>query len=156
MTPSSAISSSTAGCLRLAIDMVGARSILERSIADWVNDPASDVVYAEEVEGRFAVRMRQTIRDATTVWFTVGQRSLTAEAYVIPALEHPGGAHRLALIRNHKSFRVNFALDTEEALVLRARIPIERVTAEELSYVLAEIYQTIEISFRSLLRENNP
>ncbi len=156
MTPSSAISSSTAGCLRLAIDMVGARSILERSIADWVNDPASDVVYAEEVEGRFAVRMRQTIRDATTVWFTVGQRSLTAEAYVIPALEHPEGAHRLALIRNHKSFRVNFALDTEEALVLRARIPIERVTAEELSYVLAEIYQTIEISFRSLLRENNP
>lgn len=136
--------------------MVGARSILERSIADWVNDPASDVVYAEEVEGRFAVRMRQTIRDATTVWFTVGQRSLTAEAYVIPALEHPEGAHRLALIRNQKSFRVNFALDTEEALVLRARIPIERVTAEELSYVLAEIYQTIEISFRSLLRENNP
>ncbi|HJR87615.1 MAG TPA: YbjN domain-containing protein [Acidimicrobiia bacterium] len=142
--------------MRLATDMVGARSILERSIADWVDDPVSDVVYAEEVEGRFAVRMRQTVREATTVWFMVGQRSLIAEAYVLPALEHPAGAHRLALIRNHQSFRVNFALDSEEALVLRARIPLERVTAEELSYVLAEIYQTIELSFRSLLRENNP
>ncbi|HEY7584554.1 MAG TPA: hypothetical protein VIB78_13160 [Acidimicrobiia bacterium] len=142
--------------MRLATDMVGARGILQQSIAEWVNDPASDVVYAEEVEGRFAVRMRQTVREATTVWFTVGQRSLIAEAYVLPALEHPEGAHRLALIRNHSSFRVNFALDAEEAIVLRARIPNERVSAEELSYVLAEIYQTIELSFRSLLRENTP
>lgn len=135
--------------------MAEARTILLRSIEEWINDPASDVVYAEEVEGRFAVRMRQTVREATTVWFTVGQRSLVAEAYVLPALEGPERAHRLALIRNYNSFRVNFALDTEEAIVLRARIPNERVTAEELSYVLAEIYQTIEVSFRPLLRENN-
>ena len=136
--------------------MAGARAILQRSIAEWVEDPGSDVVYAEEVEGRFAVRMRQTVREATTVWFTVGQRSLTAEAYVLPRLEHPQSAHRLALLRNHGSFRVNFALDAEEAIVLRARIPNERVSAEELSYVLAEIYQTIELSFRLLLRENTP
>jgi hypothetical protein len=110
--------------------MARARAILKRSIAEWVEDPGSDVVYAEEVEGRYAVRMRQTVRDATTVWFTVGQRSLTAEAYVLPHLEHPEGAHRLALFR--------------------------KVSAEELSYVLAEIYQTIELSFRSLLRENTP
>jgi hypothetical protein len=133
-----------------------ARDILLRSIDQWVTDPSSDVVYAEEVEGRFAVRMRQTVREATTVWFSVGQRSLLAEAYVVPALEHPHGAHRLALIRNHSSFRANFALDSEGALVLRARVPIERVTAEELSYVLAEIYQAVEASFRLLLRENNP
>lgn len=100
--------------------------------------------------------MRQTVREATTVWFSVGQRSLVAEAYVIPALEHPHRAHRLALIRNYSSFRVNFALDSESALVLRARVPIERVTPEELSYVLAEIYQAVEASFRLLLRENQP
>ena len=46
---------------------------------------------------------------------------------------------------------MNFALDHEGALVLRARIPLERVTATELSYLLAEIYQTIEVSFRSLV-----
>lgn len=130
--------------------------MLRRTIAEWVNDPESDVVYAEEVDRRFAVRMRQTVRDATTVWFWVGQRSLVAEAYVAPALEHPGGAHRLALVRNFTSFRVNFALDGEEALVLRARLPIARVTAEELSFVLAEIYQSVESSFRAILRENHP
>jgi hypothetical protein len=142
--------------LRLETDRPAAREILLRSIDQWVTDPSSDVVYAEEVEGRFAVRMRQTVREATTVWFSVGQRSLVAEAYVVPALEHPHGAHRLALIRNYNSFRVNFALDLEGALVLRARVPIERVTAEELSYVLAEIYQAVEASFRLLLRENKP
>ncbi|HEX2420230.1 MAG TPA: hypothetical protein VHL55_01405 [Acidimicrobiia bacterium] len=142
--------------MRLETERKRARDLLLRSIDQWVTDPSSDVVYAEEVEGRLAVRMRQTVREATTVWFSVGQRSLLAEAYVVPALEHPHGAHRLALIRNHISFRANFALDSEGALVLRARVPIERVTAEELSYVLAEIYQAVEASFRLLLRENNP
>ena len=58
----------------------------------WVADPDSDVVYAEKVEGRLAVRMRQQVREATTVWFWVGDRSLIAEAYVIPApAERRGG-----------------------------------------------------------------
>ena len=133
-----------------------ARTILSQAIEEWVRDPDSDVVYAEEIDGRLAVRMTQTVREATTVWFSVGQRSLIAEAYVLPELPRAEAAHRLALIRNHDSFRVAFALDREEALVLRARLPLERVTAEELSFVLAEIYQTIEASFRPLLRENNP
>lgn len=132
-----------------------ARAILVQSIDDWVGDPSSDVVYAEEVEGRFAVRMAQTVREATTVWFSIGQRSLVAEAYVIPGPERPQGAYRLALIRNYSSFRTNFALDRDGALVLRARLPVDRVTSDELSYLLAEIYQTIEVFFRALLRENN-
>jgi hypothetical protein len=42
----------------------------------WLEDPDSSVEYAEEVECRWAVRMRQEVRDATTVWFDVGERSL--------------------------------------------------------------------------------
>jgi hypothetical protein len=128
-----------------------AAALLSRVVDSWVADPDSDVVYAEKVEGRLAVRMRQQVREATTVWFWVGDRSLIAEAYVIPAPAEAEVAYRQALARNARSFRVNFALDQEGALVLRARLPLERVNATELSYLLAEIYETIEISFRSLV-----
>ena len=128
-----------------------AAALLAEVVDGWVADPDSDVVYAEQVEGRLAVRMRQQVRDATTVWFWVGDRSLIAEAYVIPAPAEAEAAYRQALVRSGRSFRVHFALDQEGAVVLRARIPLERLTASELSYLLAEIYETIEISFRSLV-----
>lgn len=128
-----------------------AAALLAQVVDSWVADPDSDVIYAENVEGRLAVRMRQQVREATTVWFWVGDRSLIAEAYVIPAPAEAEAAYRQALIRNGRSFRVNFALDHEGALVLRARIPLGRVDAVELSYLLAEIYETVETSFRSLV-----
>ena len=141
-------SSSTKACWQVD---ERAAALLAEVVDSWVADPDSDVVYAEKVEGRLAVRMRQEVREATTVWFWVGDRSLIAEAYVIPAPAEAEPAYRQALVRNGRSFRVNFALDHEGALVLRARIPLERVTATELSYLIAEIYETIEISFRSLV-----
>ena len=147
MRPCADISSSTKGS-SLVRERVAA--LLAQVVEDWVADPESDVVYSEKVEGRLAVRMRQQVREATTVWFRVGEFSLVAEAYVIPAPAEALAAFRQALIRNGRSFRVNFALDYEGALLLRGRIPLERVTATELSYLLAEIYQTIEASFRSL------
>ncbi len=148
MPPSAGTSSSTKASW--LVDEHAA-ALLDAVVDSWVADPDSDVVYAEKVEGRLAVRMRQQVREATTVWFWVGDRSLIAEAYVIPAPAGAEAAYREALTRNGRSFRVNFALDHEGALVLRARIPLERVTADELSYLLAEIYETIEISFRSLV-----
>ena len=138
-----------------------AAGLVAGKVAAWVADPESDVEYAEEVEGRWAVRMRQTVRDATTVWFWIGDRTLIAEAYVLPAPPEELAAFRLALRRNGSSFRVNFALDDEGALVLRSRIPLERLSDSELEYLLADFYQTIEGSFRSLIaagfeREKQP
>jgi hypothetical protein len=139
---------------------------LAATISRWVDDPESDVVYAEKVEERWAIRMRQTVREATTVWWQAGDRSVTAEAYLIPPPELTLAAYRLALVRNMASFRVWFALDREGALVLRARIPIEPAAPErlerELELTLGEIYEKVEISFRPLLaaafsaREKNP
>jgi hypothetical protein len=125
--------------------------VLAATIARWVDDPAADVVYAEMVEGRWAVRMRQRVRDATTVWFWLGERSLIAEAYVLPPPPIETETYRQALARNHRSFRTNFALDGEGALVLRSRTPVEWITETELDYLLAEFYETIELSFRGLV-----
>lgn len=128
------------------------RATLEACIKVWLDDPESSVEYAEEVEDRWAVRMRQEARDATTVWFDVGERSLRYEAYVLPLPEGSEDAYRQALRRNVGSWRCFFALDPEGGLVLRGRLHRESVTPQELDLALGEIYETIEVAFRPLLR----
>lgn len=132
------------------------REILEERIRLWLEDEDGSVEYAEEVEGRWAVRMRQEARDATTVWFTVGERSLEFEAYVLPEPRSPVEVHRLALKRNARAWRCFFALDAENAVVLRGRLAAERVTVEELDRVLGEVYETIELAFRPMVRAGFP
>jgi hypothetical protein len=128
------------------------REVLERRIRGWLEDPSSSVEYAEEVDGRWAVRMRQETRDATTVWFEVGEGSLWYEAYVLPAAEGGRALLAQALHRNEKGWRAFYALDSEDGLVLRGRLAEEHVTELELDKALGEIYDAIEVGFRPLLR----
>ena len=128
------------------------REVLENRIATWLDDSGSSVEYAEYVEGRWAVRMGQETRDVTTVWFTVGQRSLEYEAYVLPAGEGTADLFRQALQRNMRGWRTFFALDAEGGLVLRGRLHHRQVTDAVLDMALGELYETIEVGFRPLLR----
>ena len=132
------------------------REVLDERIRLWLDDPESSVEYSEELEGRVAVRMRQQVRDATTVWFEVGERSLRFEAYFMPAPMAPGEVHRQALVRNMGLWRVFFAVDEEGAIVLRGRMAADRITLEELDFVLGEIYETVEIAFKPMIRSGFP
>lgn len=132
------------------------REVLEERIRLWLEDEEGSVEYAEEVEGRWAVRMRQETRDATTVWFDIGERSLEFEAYVLPEPPAAEEVHRQALVRNARAWRCFFALDAENAVVLRGRLPSDRVTVSELDKVLGEIYETIEFAFRPMARAGFP
>jgi hypothetical protein len=127
------------------------KEILEARIQLWLDDPESSVEYAEQLEGRWAVRMRQQVRDATTVWFTPLERSLEYEAYVIPVPLDAIEVMRQALVRNQRSWRAFFAIDREGDLLLRGRVAAEAVTLLELDRVLGEIYETVELSFRGLV-----
>jgi hypothetical protein len=100
--------------------------------------------------------MRQETRDATTVWFDVGQRSLTFEAYVLPEPVAPEEVHRQAMVRNARAWRCFFAVDSENAIVLRGRLAADRVTLDELDRVLGEVYDTIELAFRPMVRAGFP
>jgi len=132
------------------------RAVLTERITLWLEDDESSVEYAEQVEGRWAVRMRQETRDATTVWFDIGERSLRFEAYVMPAPASPAEVHRQALARNARAWRCFFAVDDEGAIVLLGRLPADRVTIDELDRVLGEVYETIEVAFRPMVRAGFP
>ena len=128
------------------------QAILAKVISTWVRDPESDVEYAEQVEGRWAVRMRQGVRSATTVWWTVGDRSLIAEAYVLPAPPaNQAQVYRLCLLRNHRMWKCHFALDREGAVVLIGRLDVSQVSSRSLDRLLGEIYDAVELSFRPLV-----
>lgn len=132
------------------------RGVLEERIRLWLEDEEGSVEYAEEVEGRWAVRMRQETRDATTIWFTIGERSLEFEAYVLPEPVAPAEVHRQALLRNARAWRCFFAVDAENAIVLRGRLAADLVTIEELDRVLGEVYETIDLAFRPMVRAGFP
>lgn len=133
--------------------MIANESMLREAIDRWLSDPESDVEYAEQVEDRWAVRMRQQVRDATTVWFAPGPRSLRAEAYVLPPPDRNSDAiHAFLLRRNETMWRCTFSIDRHGAVFLRGRLPTGHITLDELDLLLGEIYDSVESSFRTLLR----
>lgn len=133
--------------------MVSTDAVLRSAIDRWLADPESDVEYAELVEGRWAVRMRQAVRDATTVYFDPGPRSLRAEAYVLPPPESGvESIHTYLLRRNESSWRCFFAIDRDGAIYLRGRLSADHVDHLELDHLLGEIYDSVETTFRTLLR----
>lgn len=133
--------------------MPGSADVLWRSIHRWIEDDESSVEYAEQLENRIAVRMRQETRDASTVWWTPHQRSLTAELYVIPAPEDNREAvYRLVLDRNRSTYRVHFALSRDGGIELRSRVPNDVVDHAVLDSILGELYDQVELSFRPLVR----
>jgi hypothetical protein len=78
-----------------------ARELLEQVTLEWATDPASDAVWAGEHEGRWGVRIHQQVREATTIWFDVGELTIGFEAYLLPAPPHQQAeVHRQALRRN--------------------------------------------------------
>ena len=118
-----------------------------------VDDPSSDVVNAEEFEGRWAVRLRQEARDFTTVWFDVGDLTVGFEAYVLPnpPLRHQE-IYRQLLTRNHRMWRAHFSIDQDGDLFLVGRVSLNEWTPDALDTVLGTIYEAVELSFRSLIR----
>lgn len=131
--------------------------VLRRLVAalrPLLDDPEADVVHVEEVDGRVAVRMRQEVRDATTVWCTPGERTVVFEAYLIPApVRRAEEVYRQALVRSGSGWLVHYALDGEGAVILRARVDADRVDEALVSYVLAEMWEQVEVSFGPLARE---
>ncbi len=130
---------------------------LGAAVAPLLDDDESDVVHVEEVDGRLAIRMRQQVRDATTVWCTPGERTVVFEGYLLPS--PPANAeevYRQALVRSSDGWLVHYAMDGEGAVVLRSRVESDRIDAGVVSYVLAEMWEQVERAFPPLVRHAFP
>lgn len=130
-----------------------AADLVRSYTADLVTDPESDVVYAGAYEGRWAVRMRQQVRDFTTIWFEFGDLTVGYEAYVLPApTVDRGDAFRYMLSRNYRAWRGFFAIDRDGDIYVRGRIPLSELSDATIDQAIGAVYEMIEISFAALLR----
>ena len=132
---------------------------LEAEIDGWLvafveSTPAGRAVdRADGDERRWFVRLAGEDKDVTTVWITLGQRTLRYETYVMPAPEENAAElYEHLLRRNERLVGVHFSIGVEDAVFLGGELPLRAVTAAELDRAIGTLYATVEQVFRGLLR----
>jgi hypothetical protein len=107
----------------------------------------------ESAEPRWYVRLKGEEKEHITIWFTLGQRTLRYEAYVLPApAEHVAEVYELALRRNDRLVGAHFAIGVEDALFLRGELPLGALNDAELDRIIGSLYQYVEATFPALIR----
>jgi hypothetical protein len=134
---------------------------LERSIDRWLagfqagNPDIAAVDRGEpaDAERRWYVRMRGDEKEFITVWFTLGQRTLRYEAYVMPAPEeNVVELYEQLLRRNERLVGAHFAIGVEDAIFLRGELPNSALTEAELDRIIGSLYACVEQSFPGMIR----
>lgn len=133
--------------------------VLEARIDAWLRrqleeNPVIDAVErGEPGERRWFVRVRGEEKDVYSVWYTLGQRTLHYETYVMPAPEANHAAfYEHLLRRNLKLYGIHFAIGAEDAVFLVGQIPARAVDDDQLDRILGTIYAAVELCFRPALR----
>jgi hypothetical protein len=134
----------------------------EASITTWLQAMAAASPTIEAIdrgepgdrnEPRWYVRLKGDEKEHITIWFTLGQRTLRYEAYVLPApREHVAEVYELALRRNDKLVGAHFAIGIEDAIFLRGELPLTALTEPELDRIVGSLYTYVEQAFPSLIR----
>jgi hypothetical protein len=107
----------------------------------------------ESGERRWFVRIRGEEKDVFTIWFTLRQRTLHYETYVMPAPEeNQGQLYEHLLRRNQHLSGAAFAIGVEDAVFLVGRLANDAITDDELDRVLGTLYEWVERSFRPAMR----
>lgn len=132
---------------------------VEAVIDDWLavellsKDAIVDVTRDDELDRRWYVRLAGEERDFTTIWFTLGQRTLKYESYVLAAPEeNHARLHDFLLRQNFRLVGVRFAIGPEDAIFLTGESPILAVDGDELDRIVGTIFETVERFFQPMLR----
>ncbi len=133
----------------------------EAAIDGWLHEfratnPAIEAIDRNEPGDpaiRWYVRMRGEDKDFTTIWLTLGQRTLRYETYVMPAPEEQHAEFYEHLLRRNETIvGAHFSVGAEDAVFLRGELPLAVLDADELDRVIGTIWATVEQCFRALLR----
>jgi len=143
---------------------------LEQLIDKWLEAQKQElpilreVVRDADIPRRWYVRLEGEARDVSTVWFTLGQRTLKYETYFLPAPENNREKlFELLLRRNYDLVGAQFGIGPEEAIFLTGELPFHAVDEHELDRILGSIWEFVERHWSAALRigfterlKNNP
>ncbi len=134
-------------------------AVLERRIDEWIGELDAEYEHIVAVDRsddgtqRWFVRMRGEEKEFTTVWLTLGQRTLRYETYVMPAPEdNERELYEHLLRRNERLVGAHFSIGVEDAVFLRGELASETVGKSDIDRILGTLYATVEQAFVSLLR----
>jgi hypothetical protein len=137
----------------------GALALLELQVDEWLhrmadaNPVVSGVGRDEDAPRRWFVRMRGEAKEITTVWITLGQRTIRYETYVMPAPEeNQVQLYEQLLRRNERLVGAHFSIGVEDAVFLRGELPLAALTEDELDRVVGSLYAYVEQVFPAAIR----
>jgi hypothetical protein len=131
---------------------------IEATITRWLErtkteNPIVAAVDRDPSMRRWFVRLLGEEKDYTTVWFTLGQRTLQFETYVMPAPEENHAAFYEHLLRRNRTCNgMAFCIGDEDALFLRGQLPVRSVDDGELDRILGSVFAYVEQFFRPAMR----
>lgn len=145
-----------------------ALAAIEGQIDEWLASFAAEAPVVRAIdradkgesggdEIRWYVRMAGEEKDFTTIWMTLGQRTLRYETYVMPAPEaNAEQLYEQLLRRNEKLVGAHFSIGIEDAVFLHGELPVSALTSDELDRAIGTLYATVEQCFQPFLRIGFP
>ena len=137
----------------------GELAALERRLDEWLAELAAEHDHilaagrSTDGDARWFVRLRGEEKEFTTIWISLGQRTLKYETYVMPAPEENAAElYEHLLRRNDRLVGAHFSIGVEDAVFLRGEMPVGQVTFHEVDRLVGTLYAQVELCFQGLLR----
>lgn len=131
--------------LSARIDTWAAEALAENPVVTAVDFDAADRIWF--------VRFTGEEKDVSTIRFTLRQRTLHYETFLLPAPEEDHARFFSYLLhRNHELYGMAFEIGEEEAVFLAGQIDGRAVTEDELDRILGSMYVAVERCFPQALR----
>ncbi len=115
----------------------------------------SEEVVAVESDGpdRIMVRIAGRSKDFLTIWFHIGDRTLSYECYFMPDPEENHEAlYRYLLMKNAEMYACRFSLAPDHDIFITGQIPLEAVSEAEIDRIVGSIYYYTDVWFKPALR----
>ena len=136
----------------------GELAAFEALIDGWAQrelaaNPVVAAVDRDAALRRWYVRLRGEEKATSTVWLTLGQRTLHYESYFMPAPdENVEQVYEYLLRLNTRLFAMRFAVGEEDAVYLVGQMPLSALDDDELDRILGSAYAYSEQYFRPAMR----
>lgn len=136
------------------VDPAGPEALISAWLAAQLEEnPILEAVERDQEARRWYVRLRGEERDVTTIWLTLGQRTLHYETYFMPAPEERHQElYEYLLRRNQRLFALRFCIGAEDAVYLVGQLPVTAIDEAELDRIVGTTYATVEQYFRPAMR----
>ena len=128
-------------------------------VAQHLTGPVAAEEWVQHVEhdpeiNRWYVRFGCEGRDASTIYFDLGQRSLRFELYFMPdPPQNHEALYRYLLRRNHHGvYGARFSLGPDGDIYIVGRVLYEHLDEEELDRILGVCYELVELWFQPAIQ----